>query len=97
MDDGPQPGIETLRGRIDEIDRELVRLLNERASSSMQIGRIKAGERGRVYVPEREVMVYSNILSANTGPLSDGALKRIYDAIMEESRLLQSERRVPEL
>ncbi len=79
-----------LRVRIDEIDRQLVELLNERAEASLEIGRLKAGESGRVYVPEREVMVYSNILSANNGPLPDSSLKAIYDQIMEESRRLQS-------
>ncbi len=81
-----------LRARIDEIDRRLVELLNERAEASLRIGRLKAAESGTVYVPDREVMVYSNILSANRGPLSDSALKGIYDQIIEESRALQSAR-----
>ena len=83
-------GLDALRVRIDELDRRLVELLNERAAASLEIGRLKAGESGRVYVPEREVMVYSNILSANRGPLPDSSLKAIYDKIIEESRLLQS-------
>lgn len=82
--------MDALRVRIDEVDRQLVELLNERAEASLEIGRLKAGGSGSVYVPEREVMVYSNILSANRGPLSDAALKGIYDAIMEESRALQA-------
>ena len=83
-------GLDALRVRIDELDRRLVELLNERAAASLEIGRLKAGASGRVYVPEREVMVYSNILSANRGPLPDSSLKAIYDKIIEESRLLQS-------
>lgn len=89
-------GIDALRARIDEIDRRVVELLNERAMASLSIGRIKVGESGRVYVPEREVMVYSNILSANRGPLPDSALKNIYDQIINESRSLQGARRVSE-
>ena len=88
--------MDALRARIDEIDRQLVELLNERAALAQRIGRLKAEGSGRVYVPEREVMVYSNILSYNRGPLSDTALKDIYDRIMEESRNLQSGRRVRE-
>ena len=88
--------MDALRARIDEVDRQLVRLLNERAQASLDIGRLKAGRSSRVYVPEREVVVYSNILSANAGPLSDSALKAIYDVIMEESRRLQSARKVRE-
>ncbi len=88
--------MDELRRRIDEIDRQLVELLNERAAAAVRIGKLKAGESGRVYVPEREVMVYSNILSANSGPLPDHSLKAIYDQIMEESRSLQSSRQVRE-
>lgn len=85
----PDENIDSLRARIDEIDRRLVELLNERARASLRIGQLKVSASGRVYVPEREVMVYSNILSANRGPLSDHALKNIYDQIIEESRGLQ--------
>lgn len=82
--------MDALRARIDELDRRLVELLNQRAEASLSIGRLKAGESGRVYVPDREIIVYTNILSANTGPLSDAALKNIYDAIIGESRKLQN-------
>lgn len=88
--------MEAIRVRIDEIDRQLVQLLNERAAASLRIGKLKAGDSGRVYVPEREVMVYSNILSANGGPLPDSSLKAIYDQIIEESRRLQASRQVRE-
>lgn len=88
--------MEAIRVRIDEIDRQLVQLLNERAAASLRIGKLKAGDSGRVYVPEREVMVYSNILSANGGPLPDSSLKAIYDQIIEESRRLQGSRQVRE-
>lgn len=88
--------MDELRARIDEIDRQLVALLNERAAASVEIGRLKAGESGQVYVPAREVMVYSNILSANRGPLPDTSLKAIYDQIMEESRRLQTSPQVRE-
>jgi chorismate mutase/prephenate dehydratase len=84
--------LDTLRTHIDEIDRRLVELLNERARASLEIGLLKAEDSGRVYVPEREVMVYSNILSANRGPLPDSSLKSIYDQIIAESRSLQHAR-----
>ncbi len=77
------------RMRIDEIDRRLVDLLNERAQVSLEIGLLKSEDCGSVYVPEREVMVYSNILNVNGGPLSDGSLRSIYDQIIMESRKLQ--------
>ncbi|MDQ3328150.1 MAG: chorismate mutase [Chloroflexota bacterium] len=84
--------LDALRTRIDEIDRRLVDLLNERARASLEIGVLKSEDDGRVYVPEREVIVYSNILSANGGPLPDSSLKSIYDRIIAESRDLQHAR-----
>lgn len=86
------PNLEALRARIDEIDRRIVELLNERARASLTIGGLKASGAGAgaVYVPDREIIVYSNILSVNTGPLSDAALKAVYDQIIEESRRLQA-------
>ncbi len=89
----PALALDALRTRIDEIDRRLVDLLNERARASLEIGVLKAEDRGKVYVPEREVMVYSNILSANCGPLPDNSLKNIYDHIIAESRALQHARK----
>ncbi len=94
MEAGDGANIESLRARIDEIDRQVVDLLNERASLSLNIGKLKAAQSDRVYVPDREIIVYSNILSANRGPLPDSALKNIYDQIIEESRSLQSARKV---
>ncbi len=82
--------IEQLRQEIDEIDKALVELLNKRASLSLRIGELKRNDsQSAVYVPDREIVVYSNIISANRGPLSDSALKSIYDVIIEESRRLQ--------
>jgi chorismate mutase len=46
--------IEDWRRKIDEIDRRLVELFNERSQCAIEIGRIKHDQNLRVYDPERE-------------------------------------------
>ena len=82
--------LDELRQKIDEIDRKLVALLNERARCAVQIGQIKreAGQ-GSVYSPERERDVIEKVLAANEGPLSDGTLIAIWKEMMSGSLSLE--------
>lgn len=80
--------IKDWRRRIDEIDRELVRLLNERSRCAQEIGRLKYRLRAKVYQPERERKILANVLGANAGPLDEVALRRLFQAIMDEARVI---------
>ena len=80
------------RKAIDVIDREIVKLLNERAKVVEVIGDLKQQAAMRVYEPKREELVFANIGSGNFGPLKDDALKRIYERIIDEMRTLQRDR-----
>lgn len=77
------------RSRIDGIDRELVRLLNERAQSAEEIGRIKLVLGLDAYSPEREEEVMKNVTDANPGPLSVQAVRRLFERIIDESRSVE--------
>lgn len=77
------------RTEIDRIDRDLVRLLNERARVSLEIARHKADSHGHIFVPERELQVISNVTAANSGPLKAEHLRSIYREILSASRDLQ--------
>jgi chorismate mutase len=81
--------IEELRIRIDELDRQLVELLSERARAAQTIGRLKASTSLPVYEPERERLVYANVRAANKGPLPDIELTHIYERIIDVMRALQ--------
>jgi|SRR5208282_5980715 len=81
--------IEELRIRIDELDRELVQLLSERASAVKIIGQLKAATSLPVYEPEREKIIYANVHAANRGPLPDIELTHIYERIIDVMRALQ--------
>jgi chorismate mutase/prephenate dehydratase len=47
--------IPELRGRIDEIDSEILRLLNRRAQLVLDVGRLKAEQNLDFHVPLRDV------------------------------------------
>jgi chorismate mutase len=81
--------IEELRIRIDELDRQLVELLSERARAAQMIGRMKASTSLPVYEPDRERVVYANVRAANKGPLPDIELTHIYERIIDVMRALQ--------
>jgi len=83
-----------LRRKIDSLDRDIVALLNKRASIVKDIGRLKRRGGKGVYVPDREVEVYANVLNENNGPLSDKAIKAIYREIMSGSLALEKDIRI---
>lgn len=80
-----------LRGSIDELDRVLVKLLNQRAKYALEIGRAKRRIDVPVYSPEREREVLERVQAENRGPLSADGLRRLYERIIDESRRLERE------
>ena len=81
--------IEDWRRRIDELDQQLVKLLNERARCALEIGHEKHRKGLPVYQPDRENEILSNVESANTGPLADTAVRRLFERIIDEARALE--------
>jgi chorismate mutase len=79
------------RRRIDEIDRKLVELLNERSRCALEIGKIKQAEHLPLYQPDREREVLENAEQANSGPLSDAAIRRLFERIIDEARSAERE------
>ena len=85
----PLDGLAELRQRIDELDEQLVRLLNARAACALEIGRVKKTAGLPVYQPSRETEVLRHVQSINPGPLDDGAVKRLFERIIDEARRLE--------
>ena len=81
--------LEELRSNLQEIDRRVVELLNERAHLSVAVGEYKRSESIGVYDPAREKRIIACIEEINGGPLPNDALKRIYREILAASRNLQ--------
>ena len=91
MDKENNKGIEQLRNEIDEIDRKIIDLLNNRTKYAIDLGAIKRKLKIPIYMPEREKEVINNVQTHNTGPLSNDAISRLYERIIDESRRMERE------
>lgn len=86
--------IEECRRRIDAIDENLVKLLNERAAVALQICNLKRANGLPVYAPDREAVILRRIAEVNSGPLSREAVNSIYREIISCIRALEKVIRV---
>ena len=75
------------RRAIDEIDKRIVDLLNERAAHAQAIGRLKGG--AAAYRPEREAEVLRNVSAAGGGPLAPERIAAIFTEVMSACRALE--------
>jgi chorismate mutase / prephenate dehydratase len=83
--------IAELRAKIDAIDMELLRLLNERAKVARDIGAIKSREGLPIYSPEREDRVIRSLIDRSQGPLTPEAIRAIYCEIMSAALALEKD------
>jgi chorismate mutase-like protein len=74
------------RQRMDEIDKKLVELLNERSRCALEVGRLKQAAGMPIYQPARENEVLSNAARNNRGPLTNAAIRRLFERIIDEAR-----------
>jgi chorismate mutase-like protein len=81
--------LEEFRVLIDDVDRRIVALLNERTRVVENIGRVKRQTSLPIYEPKREDQVFANISSTNRGPLTEEAVRRIFERIIDEMRMIQ--------
>ncbi|MFZ0640446.1 MAG: chorismate mutase [Candidatus Acidiferrales bacterium] len=79
------------RRRVDELDRELVRLLNRRAQMSIQMGQLKKETGLPMRDEAREENILRYVQRANPGPLDGRALAAIFRTILAESRRITGE------
>ena len=77
------------REEIDSLDSQLLTIFNRRASLALEIGRIKKILDLPVYDPSREKRIFDRMKSDNPGPLDDGAVVRLFERVIDESRRLE--------
>ncbi|MEO7773114.1 MAG: prephenate dehydratase [Steroidobacteraceae bacterium] len=79
-----KPQLESLRVKIDALDAEIHRLINERARTVQQVGisKHRDGHTVDFYRPEREAQVLRAAQARNTGPLQDEEILRLFREIM---------------
>ena len=78
-----------LREKIDGLDGELLRLLNERARVAQEIGVIKNRESMPIYSPDREIKLLRSLVGRSEGPLRPEAIRAIYREIMSASLAIE--------
>jgi chorismate mutase / prephenate dehydratase len=83
-----------LRKRIDQINRELVSLLAERARTAQQIGHLKQADKTPIYQPAREREVIERAIAHNPGPLNADHIRRIFTEIISACTSLERQIRV---
>ena len=79
--------IKRLRERIDALDLEILKLVNERAATAHAIGKLKSD--GVVYRPEREAQVLRRLAEKNPGPLPEGAVTHLFTEVISACRALE--------
>ncbi|HCD28385.1 MAG TPA: prephenate dehydratase [Gammaproteobacteria bacterium] len=78
--------LKSLRERIDQIDRQLLRLLNDRAECALEVGVVKQSELQQelpvFYRPEREAQILNRLMQENTGPLAGDDVARLFREVI---------------
>jgi 3-deoxy-7-phosphoheptulonate synthase/chorismate mutase len=87
-----QERVNELRERVDEVDRELVRALNERARIVQEIVAIKAETGAPIYDPRREEEILRRVVELNDGPIYDSSMRDIFELILHRIRDLEIQR-----
>jgi chorismate mutase len=95
-EDEARPQLDELRVLIDELDRDIVKLLNDRMRVVEDIGRIKRMAGLPIYEPKRESEVFANVIGSNGGPLPPDGLRRVFERIIDEARTVQRMRMKPD-
>ena len=82
-----QARLAELRSQIDQTDRQIVHLLNERAKIVAEVGAVKKAANLPVAAPSREQQVLDHVVQmGSAGPLPAEPLRRIYQTIIQEMR-----------
>jgi chorismate mutase len=87
-----QGRIQELRSRVDEVDRELIRILNERALIVQEIAAIKAEVGKPLFDPKREEEILRRVAEENEGPIYDTSMREIFELILHRIRDLGVQR-----
>lgn len=87
-----QDRVRELRERVDEVDRGLVRAINERARIVQELVALK-GEAGvALFDPKREEEILRRVMEENEGPIYDSSMRDIFEMILHRIRDLEIQR-----
>jgi len=80
-----------LREKIDALDNQILKLINQRAECALEVARTKlaAGETGSFYRPDREALILRRIMELNPGPLADDTAAHLFREMMSACLALE--------
>jgi len=83
--------LDTIRQKIDALDKKLQDLISERARLAQEVGRVKQTQNDDAiyYRPEREAAVLREVLARNEGPLCGEDMARLFREIMSACLALE--------
>ncbi len=81
--------LKDLRKKIDEIDRNIVRLIDERMKVSVKVGEIKKKNNAPIFDPKREKEVIASRISLLENKELSNLITTIYNDIMYTSKQIQ--------
>ena len=87
-----QERVQALRERVDGVDQDLVRALNERASIVQEIVAMKAEAGVPLFDPKREEEILQRAMQYNEGPIYDTSMREIFELILHRIRDLEIQR-----
>ena len=88
--------LQEYRQEIDRIDDEILRLLNERSKSVIEIGKLKKlkDSEAHLHTPASEAEIIDRLTKHNTGPFPTDAIRPLYREIMSASLSLEGPQKV---
>jgi len=79
-----------LRDKIDALDVQIMESISQRADFAQQVAQVKKGLGDAAYYrPEREAQVLRHIMDANTGPIDNEDMARLFRQIMSACLALE--------
>lgn len=87
-----QERVQELRERVDAVDHDLVRALNERASIVQEIVAMKSEAGVPLFDPKREEEILQRAMEYNEGPIYDTSMREIFELILHRIRDLEIQR-----
>ena len=79
-----------LRDKIDALDVQIMESISQRADFAQQVAQVKKGLGDAAYYrPEREAQVLRHIMEANTGPIDNEDMARLFRQIMSACLALE--------
>ncbi len=79
------------REQLDELDRSIVRGLNERTRLVQELAAIKRQVGEPLYDPKREEEILQRVAEENPGPIYNSTMREIFEIIMHRIRDIEFE------